>query len=127
MGLADRTRLRILNLLLQGQLCGCDIQYVLGVSQSGVSRHLNYLKRAGLVQDRRDGYRVFYRLMAVQPRDSSLLIHYLRLAFAQDKAFRDDLKALRAAIRHGACTVSELHVRTPTTQVVPARRRRVSG
>lgn len=124
MGLADRTRLRILNLLLQGELCGCDVQYVLGVSQSAVSRHLNYLKRAGLVQDRRDGYRVFYRLVENQGKGSSLLIDYLRQSFGQDKAFSDDLKGLRAAIRKGACTVSELYLGPPVRQVAPARRGR---
>ena len=99
MGLADRTRLRIVNLLLHGELCGCDIQYVLDVSQSAVSRHLNYLKRAGLVLDRRDGYRVFYRLADADAHESSLLFDHLRRAFAQDKAFAVDLKGLKAAIR----------------------------
>ena len=110
MGLADRTRLRILNLLLQGELCGCDIQYVLEVSQSAVSRHLNYLKRAGLVLDRRDGSRVYYRLVERNESSSSLLFEYLRQAFAQDKTFGDDRKGLKAAVRDGACTVSELRV-----------------
>ena len=127
MGLADRTRLRILNLLLRGELCGCDLQYVLGVSQSAVSRHLNYLRRAGLVQDRRDGYRVFYRLAESQGTGSSLLIDYLRRAFEQDKTFADNLKGLRAAIRDGACTVSELHLGVPATQAAPVRRRRVNA
>ena len=57
-GLADVSRLRILSLLLHGELCGCDIQYVLDASQSNVSRHLTYLKNSGLVLDRRSGYRV---------------------------------------------------------------------
>ena len=107
MGLADRTRLRILNLLLRGELCGCDIQYVLDVSQSNVSRHLNYLKRAGLVVDRRDGYRVFYRLAEGEAPGSSMLVDYLRSVFSADKAFGADLRSLSAAVRDGACTVSE--------------------
>jgi DNA-binding transcriptional ArsR family regulator len=61
-GLADVTRLRMLNLLLHGELCGCDIQYVLEMSQPNVSRHLTYLKNCGLVLDRRDGPCIFYRL-----------------------------------------------------------------
>jgi len=44
-GLADPTRLRILNLLLHGELCGCDIQVVLETPQPNASRHLTYLKR----------------------------------------------------------------------------------
>ena len=122
MGLADRTRLRILNLLLQGELCGCDIQYVLGVSQSAVSRHLNYLKRAGLVLDRRDGYRVFYRLVDAEEPESGLLFEYLRQAFSRDKTFSLDLKSLKSAIRNGACTVSE--ARLASRPVRLSRRRR---
>lgn len=123
MGLADRTRLRILNLLLQGELCGCDIQYVLAVSQSAVSRHLTYLKRTGLVSDRRDGARVYYRLVEPADGSSSLLFEYLRQAFTQEKAFSTDLRGLKAAIRDGACTVSELVV-TPRSRPHQATRGR---
>ena len=126
MGLADRTRLRILNLLLQGELCGCDIQYVLEVSQSAVSRHLTYLKRAGFVVDRRDGYRVYYRLKESDDATSPLLFEFLRRAFGQDKTFGDDLKGLKAAIRDGACTVSELRVLRRARLAEPPRGRRVT-
>jgi ArsR family transcriptional regulator, arsenate/arsenite/antimonite-responsive transcriptional repressor len=110
MGLSDRTRLRIVNLLLHGELCGCDVQYVLGASQSAVSRHLNYLKRAGLVVDRRAGYRVYYRMADGDAGRSSLLFDFLRRTFDRDKAYQADVKALKAAVRDGACTVSELSV-----------------
>ena len=106
-GLSEPTRLRMLNLLFQGELCGCDIQYVLDLSQSNVSRHLNYLKRVGLVRDRRDGYRVFYKLADVTDKSRDLLLDYLRHVFAREAMFADDLKGLKAAIRQGACAVSE--------------------
>ena len=106
-GLADQTRLRMLNLLFQGELCGCDIQHVLDLSQSNVSRHLNYLKRAGLVLDRRDGYRVFYRLRDARDPRRTPLFEYLRAVFRRDAVFAADLKALKSAIRDGACTLSE--------------------
>lgn len=106
-GLADQTRLRMLNLLFQGELCGCDIQHVLDVSQSNVSRHLNYLKRAGLVLDRRDGYRVFYRLADARDPRRTPLFEYLRAVFRRDAVFAADLKELKSAIRDGACTLSE--------------------
>jgi ArsR family transcriptional regulator, arsenate/arsenite/antimonite-responsive transcriptional repressor len=57
-GLADRNRLRILNLLLHGELCVCDIRYVLESSQPNVSRHLTYLTNSGQVVDRREGTRM---------------------------------------------------------------------
>jgi ArsR family transcriptional regulator len=104
-GLADINRLRIVNLLLSGELCGCDIQYVLGTSQSNVSRHLTYLKRSGLVTDRRAGYRVYYQLVKDKAEIKSLLA-YLRLAL-KDKLFIADTRQLKAAIKDGACSISE--------------------
>ncbi len=60
--LADETRLRILGLLLAGEVCVCDIHESLKIPQSTASRHLAYLRRAGLVRTRRDGLWIHYRL-----------------------------------------------------------------
>ncbi len=60
--LADATRLRILGLLLAGEVCVCDIHESLKIPQSRASRHLAYLRRAGLVETRRDGLWIHYRL-----------------------------------------------------------------
>ncbi len=112
-GLADTSRLRILNLLFHGELCGCDIQYVLGASQSNVSRHLTYLKKSGLVLDRRSGYRVYYRLKTDSSSHHRLLFEYLQRAFNHDRLFVNDLTTLKDAIKDGACTLSDRR----TTQV----------
>ena len=68
--LADQTRLRILGLLGAGEVCVCEIHESLRIPQPTASRHLAYLKRAGLVADRRDGLWVYYRL--ARPRDAVL-------------------------------------------------------
>jgi ArsR family transcriptional regulator, arsenate/arsenite/antimonite-responsive transcriptional repressor len=60
--LADPTRLRILGLLVTGEVCVCHIHDALGVPQPTASRHLAYLRKAGLVAARKDGLRVHYRL-----------------------------------------------------------------
>ena len=60
--LADATRLRILRLLMAGELCVCNIHDALNVPQAKASRHLAYLRRVGLVSTRRDGLWVYYRL-----------------------------------------------------------------
>lgn len=62
--LADQTRLRILALLAagRGEVCVCDIHDSLKITQPKASRHLAYLKRAGLVEDRKEGLWVYYRL-----------------------------------------------------------------
>lgn len=106
-GMADRNRLRILNLLLHGELCGCDIQYVLDTSQPNISRHLQYLKNSGLVLDRRDGFRIFYRLADPMHGAKKYLFDFLRQAVKSEESFADDTRKLKEAIQHGACTRTE--------------------
>lgn len=60
--LGDATRLRILGLLLTGEVCVCDIHESLKIPQSKASRHLAYLRRSGLVETRREGLWIHYRL-----------------------------------------------------------------
>jgi ArsR family transcriptional regulator, arsenate/arsenite/antimonite-responsive transcriptional repressor len=64
--LADPTRLRILSLLGDGEICVCHLHASLDVPQPTASRHLSYLRKAGLVAARRDGIWMHYR-MAPQP------------------------------------------------------------
>ncbi len=106
-GLADVTRLRILNLLLHGELCVCDIQYVLQSSQSNISRHLIYLKNSGLVSDRRDGQRMYYKLVQSGAEARRQLLTFLKVAFADSSEFAQDVRTLKKAVKTGSCTVGE--------------------
>ncbi len=108
-GLADATRLRILNLLLHGELCVCDIQYVLDSPQPNVSRHLNYLRSSGLVLDRREGARIYYRLAEPSEPLRRQLFDFLRIAVGGTDPFETDSRKLKKAIRTGSCTASEWH------------------
>lgn len=60
--LADRTRLRLLNLMRNGEVCVCFFAETIGTNNPKISRHLSYLKRAGLVTGRRDGKWMHYRI-----------------------------------------------------------------
>jgi len=60
--LADRTRLRLINLMRDGEVCVCFFAETLGTNNPKISRHLSYLKRASLVTVRRDGKWMHYRL-----------------------------------------------------------------
>jgi ArsR family transcriptional regulator, arsenate/arsenite/antimonite-responsive transcriptional repressor len=60
--LSEETRLRIIKLLEEGELCVCDIVAALDLSQPKISFHLNVLKEAGLVTDRKQGKWTHYRL-----------------------------------------------------------------
>ncbi len=106
--LADANRLRILNLLTVGELCGCDIQIVLELTQSNVSRHLSYLKHAGLVADRREGYRIFYTLADCTRGELKPLFDFLHTTFSHDQEFQDDVVRLKLAVKEGACQMRPL-------------------
>jgi ArsR family transcriptional regulator len=72
--LADRTRLRLLNLIADKEICVCYFVDILGISQPKISRHLAYLRRAGIVAARRQGRWMHYRLVVPQdPAASSIL------------------------------------------------------
>ncbi len=114
--LADGSRLRILNLLLHGELCVCDIQYVLQTPQPNVSRHLSYLKNSGLVLDRRDGSRIFYRLAAPMEGNKKGLFDFFQTACKDEKQLRSDKKRLKEAVAVGACTLSEWKPFSAVTQ-----------
>jgi ArsR family transcriptional regulator, arsenate/arsenite/antimonite-responsive transcriptional repressor len=63
MALADKTRLRLLNLMRDGEICVCFFTEVLEESQPKISRHLAYLRNAGLVEARRDGKWMHYKII----------------------------------------------------------------
>ena len=95
--LADRTRLRLLNLMSGREVCVCYFVEILGQSQPKISRHLAYLRRAGVVAARREGKWMHYRI--VLPRDSGaarILRETLR-ALKQDKAMQADQGRLNSA------------------------------
>ena len=101
--LADATRLRILNLLLHGELCVCDIQFVLESPQPNVSRHLTYLKNAGLVRDRREGPRIYYSLKQDRTGIHKDVFPFLSGLFRQSKVLKADLRKLSKAVERGNC------------------------
>jgi ArsR family transcriptional regulator len=71
--LADRTRLRIINLIGEDEVCVCFFVEVLKTNQPKISRHLAYLRRAGLVSARREGKWMHYRLvMPPDPRAANI-------------------------------------------------------
>ena len=61
--LADPTRLRLLNLMADREICVCYFVEILRISQPKISRHLAYLRKAGIVSARRDGKWIHYRLV----------------------------------------------------------------
>jgi ArsR family transcriptional regulator, arsenate/arsenite/antimonite-responsive transcriptional repressor len=83
--LSDETRLRIMTLLLEhDELCVCDFVGALGQTQSKVSRHLRYLYNSGLVQDRREGLWMHYRISPALRPEQAIIITALSQAVGEE-------------------------------------------
>ena len=92
---SDRTRLRILNLLRGGEACVCDLVAVIGSPQPKVSRHLAYLRRAGLVVGRKDGLWMHYRLAPATSEFHESLLNCLACCFASVPELAMDSRRLK--------------------------------
>ena len=98
--LADETRLRVLKLLQQRELCVCELMQVLGMSQPRISRHLSVLKNAGLVNERRQGRWVHYSLKKEWIEKEIKLLFKAMLALGNDDAvIKADQERLKGAFR----------------------------
>lgn len=110
--LCDRTRLRILSLLLDGPLCVCHFQEILGEPQVKVSKHLGYLKRNGMVEAERCGNMMIYRLPTKQSDRLKANLACLQDCVRTEKVFRVDGARL-GKIRNGFGPSTPTCVRAP--------------
>jgi ArsR family transcriptional regulator, arsenate/arsenite/antimonite-responsive transcriptional repressor len=92
--LADRTRLRLLNLIGEDEVCVCFFVEVLGESQPKISRHLAYLRRAGVVAARRDGKWMHYRISEPADTHAARLFAEVRAWLADDREMQRDRERL---------------------------------
>lgn len=99
--LADATRLRILGLLLAGEVCVCDIHESLKIPQSKASRHLAYLRRSGLVETRREGLWIHYRMGTLADPVLAAISDAVRHALTHTDTVRRDAGRLQK--RTGCC------------------------
>jgi ArsR family transcriptional regulator len=100
-GLADPIRLRIAMLLLDRELCVCDLMAVLKLPQSTVSRHMARLKGSGLVIDRRAGKWVHYQFTS-DPEVAQLQT-FLKLNYAEINPHKDDIRVLKKYMAGRTC------------------------
>ncbi|MDD2555744.1 MAG: metalloregulator ArsR/SmtB family transcription factor [Syntrophaceticus sp.] len=90
--LSDETRLRIINLLYLKELCVCDIVETLNITQTKASRHLQYLKNAGLVEDRKSAQWVYYSMAEIS--DIKFLDSLIYENIRTQEPFKSDLDSL---------------------------------
>jgi ArsR family transcriptional regulator, arsenate/arsenite/antimonite-responsive transcriptional repressor len=101
--LGDETRLRIVALLAHGELCVCHVEQALGLSQPNASRQLGILRSAGLVDSRRDGTWVSYRLVEQHHDAVARLLALLTDSLTTRRALQTDLVRLRKRCGPDAC------------------------
>ena len=92
--LADRTRLRILNLMGEDEICVCFFVEVLETNQPKISRHLAYLRRAGIVTTRKEGLWMHYRIKEPKTEDAARIWRDVRIYLSNDKEMQKDRKRL---------------------------------
>jgi ArsR family transcriptional regulator len=92
--LADRTRLRLLNLMGDDEVCVCFFVEVLGTNQPKISRHLAYLRRAGIVAARREGKWMHYRVATPSNPHAARLLGETRAWLAQEHDMKQDRQRL---------------------------------
>lgn len=95
--LSDPTRLRLLNLIDGREVCVCHLVDVLEQSQPKISRHLAYLRHAGLVRARRDGKWMHYRLETAATPETAALLESALAALRTDRALQSERTRLERA------------------------------
>ena len=95
--LADPTRLRLINLMSEQEICVCYFIEVIGAPQPKISRHLAYLRRAGIVVARRDGKWMHYRLTIPRNSHAAAILKSAMQALRQDREMQRDREHLSRA------------------------------
>ncbi|MDX2034663.1 MAG: metalloregulator ArsR/SmtB family transcription factor [Blastocatellia bacterium] len=88
--LSDRTRLRLLNLMGEDEVCVCFFVEVLEESQPKISRHLAYLRRAGIVGARREGKWIHYRVTPPEAEHAARVLETVREWLKEDREMQRD-------------------------------------
>ncbi len=114
LAMADKTRLRLLSMMRRDEVCVCYFTGVLDAPQPTISRHLAYLRNKGLVETRREGKWMHYRM--ARPKDAALaraLDHVLDAA-AEDGQVKSDAKRMKAACCDPAALIGIADAPPPT-------------
>lgn len=96
LALSDKTRLRLLNLLSAGEVSVFSLTEILQESQPKISRHLAYLRQADLVETRRDGKSIFYKIAKLPDEAANLAAQEILKILRRDETMQNDLQKLAA-------------------------------
>ncbi len=103
---SDPTRLRILHLLRDGEMCVGDLVTILDLPQPTISRHLAYLRRAALVETRKSGLWTYYSLAAAKSKFHRKLLDCLTACFSDVPELKKDATRMKKLKKSGGCCES---------------------
>jgi len=106
--LSDETRLRLIVLLYKRELCVCQIEASLGISQTKASRHLAILRRAGLLKARREGLWMYYTLNEPKNKVEGALFESLSEALCIELSSMEDRAREKTCEARNTTSVSEI-------------------
>lgn len=101
--LADETRIRILSIILEGDLCVCEIEDCLGLTQSNASRHLNTLKKAGILDSYKMAQWTYYKVNEQFIKNNEALYHYLTHAIKEIPSYEKDYESYKKCKGKNMC------------------------
>ena len=102
--LADATRLRLLNLMAGREVCVCHFVEILGQSQPKISRHLAYLRQAGIVAARREGKWMHYSICLPDEASAASILNFVLSVLGNDK----NMSADRARLDSACCAPAQI-------------------
>lgn len=117
MALADKTRLRLLNLMREDEVCVCFFSEVLKESQPKISRHLAYLRNAGIVEARRDGKWMHYRIVTPENAFAAQVLEDTLNWLDSQAEMQKDYQKLAAACCAPTAPVTIMRAPKPNTFV----------
>lgn len=101
--LADETRLRIISQILKNEMCVCEIEQCLELSQSNSSRHLNILKKAGILDSYKKAQWTYYKISDEFISSNRELYEYLKTKISSLRSYADDYSKFQACRQQNLC------------------------
>ena len=90
--LSDTNRLRILNILYEKELCVCELEYLLGISQSNLSKHLRLMSQAGFLESRRQNKFAYYKINETVLKEHPFLITIFETEITKEADFLEEIR-----------------------------------
>jgi ArsR family transcriptional regulator, arsenate/arsenite/antimonite-responsive transcriptional repressor len=105
--LSEERRLRILSLIMEDELCVCEIESCLRMTQSNASRHLSALKRSGILDSYKNAQWTYYRLNKDFIQENKALWEYLKQKLIELPTFSSDQEAYQKCKAQGLCNCNK--------------------